>query len=239
MLHSVRSLPSRTRLALLLGALVAATITALALAPGASAWYCPPGTYESPPDSGQCVSQQPTTTPETPAPQPAKPEQPSQPPTKPEQPQQPTTPQTPPAAVPAPQTPPAAAPAPQTPPAAAPAPQTPPTPAPVAAPAPAQSVTPPSAAPQENVQAQAPTEAQRPSHERPSSAVQGEVVTGASAPVTPQSAPAQLPFTGVDVGLIALIGIVLLTVGLLLRRHRIAVRSARGEIVAMRADLAS
>src|ERR671932_675172 len=174
MLHSVRSLPSRTRLALLLGALVAAAITALALAPRASAWYCPPGTYESPPNSGQCVSQQPTTTPETPAPQPAK----------------------------------------------TPAPQ----PAPVAAPAPAQSVTPPSAAPQENVQAQAPTESQRPSHERPSSAVQGEVVTGANAPVTPQSAPAQLPFTGVDVGLIALIGI--------------AVRSARAEIVAMRADLA-
>jgi hypothetical protein len=222
MLLAVRSLPARTGLALPIVAL--ALVAALALAPRASAWYCPHGTYESPPDSGQCVPEKPTaTTPEAPTPPPPKPEQP---PPKPEQPP-PTppvvpAPQPPPAAVPAPQPPPAAVPAPQPPPAAVPAPQPPP------APAPEQAV-------QQEVQAE---EVTSPRRERPSGAVRGERAAEESAPVAPQPAqsPARLPFTGVDAGLIALMGIVFLGAGLLLRRQRVAVAAAlgssRGEIVA-------
>jgi outer membrane biosynthesis protein TonB len=190
MLVVVRSLAARTGLALPIVAL--ALVAALALAPRASAWYCPPGTYESPPDSGQCVPEKPTpTTPEAPAP-----------PQKPEQPQQPTPP---PAAVPAPQPPPAA---PQPPPAV-----------------------------QQEVQAEA-EEVTSPRRERPSGAVRGERVAEESAPVAPQpaQAPTRLPFTGVDAGLIALMGIVFLGAGLLLRSQRAAVAAAlgssRGEIVA-------
>jgi outer membrane biosynthesis protein TonB len=213
MLLAVRPLPARTGLALPIVAL--ALVAALALAPRASAWYCPPGMYESPPDSGQCVPEKPTaTTPEAPTPPPQKPEQP--PPPKPEQPPPP------PPAVPAPQPPPAAVPAPQPPPAAVPAPQPPP------APAPEQAV-------QQEVQAE---EVTSPRRERPSGAVRGERAAEESAPVAPQPAqsPARLPFTGVDAGLIALMGIVFLGAGLLLRRQRVAVAAAlgssRGEIVA-------
>jgi outer membrane biosynthesis protein TonB len=82
---------------------------ALLLPSSASAWYCPPGTHESPPESGQCVPD--TTT--TPAPAPVE-----------------TTPAAPPA--PAPAATPAPAPAPP-PPVAVPAPA-PPTPAPASPP---------------------------------------------------------------------------------------------------------
>jgi hypothetical protein len=75
-------------------------------------------------------------------------------------------------------------------------------------------------------------EQEAPRRERPASAVQGEVQTDQRAPVAPQQAPAQLPFTGIDVGLIALMGIMLLAAGVVLRRHQGAPRASRGEIVA-------
>jgi outer membrane biosynthesis protein TonB len=202
MLHTIRPLRATTGL-MLLAAL--ALVAALTLAPRASAWYCPAGTHESPPDSGQCVPDTPTTT--TPAP-------PEQPPPKPEQPQQPAPPQPPPAA---PQAPPAAVPAPAPP---APAPTPPAPPSTQAAPAPAQAV-------QQEV-----AEAPRPARERPSSAVRGEREVQ-SAPVAPQAErPTQLAFTGVDAGLIALMGLAFLGAGLLLRRQRAIARTDRRDIVA-------
>jgi outer membrane biosynthesis protein TonB len=216
MLYTVRSLPARPGLAVL-AALALALAAAFALAPRAAAWYCPPGTHESPPDSGQCVPDKPTpTTPEA-----TPPVQPEQPVPKPEQPHPPAPPQSPPpAAVPAPQ--------PQPQPAAVPAPA--PQPAPAVVPA-------PSSQPEQAVQQTEAAEVTRPRRERPNSAVRGEV-SEESAPVAPQRAqpPAELPFTGVDAALIALVGIVFLGAGLLLRRHRVAVAAAfgssRGEIVA-------
>jgi outer membrane biosynthesis protein TonB len=214
MLYTVRSLPVRPGLAVL-AALALVLAAAFAFAPRAAAWYCPPGTHESPPDSGQCVPDKPTpTTPEAPPPV-----QPEQPVPKPEQPHQPA----PPPAVSTPQPPPAAVPAP------APAPQA--QPAPTAAPAPA-----PEQVVQQEVQ-EAAEEVTRPRRERPNSAVGGEV-SEESAPVAPQPSqqPARLPFTGFDAGLIALMGIAFVAGGLLLRRHRVAVAvalgSPRGEIVA-------
>jgi outer membrane biosynthesis protein TonB len=94
--------PSSRRSFALTAAVPAIAAGALLLPSSASAWYCPPGTHESPPDTGQCV---PDTT-ATPAPAPVE-----------------TTPAATPA--PAPATP---APAPTPPPAAVPAPA-PPTPA--------------------------------------------------------------------------------------------------------------
>jgi hypothetical protein len=97
------------------------------------------------------------------------------------------------------------------------------------------------AAPEQSVQQEVQAEAEevtRPRRERPSGAVRGETVIEEGAPVAPQPAqtPARLPFTGVDAGLIALMGIVFLGAGLLLRRQRDAVSAAlgspRGEIVA-------
>jgi hypothetical protein len=230
MLHAVRSLPARTALPGLT-ILALALVAALVLAPRASAWYCPPGTHESPPDSGQCVPDNPTpTTPTAPVPPPEqpeqplpKPEQPEQPLPKPEQPQQPTTPPPAPPAAPAPQPTPAAVPAPT------------PQPAPVAAPAPAPAPAPSAAAPEQAVQQEVvEEEAPRPARERPSSAVRGERDEVQSAPVAPQRSqgPTQLPFTGVDAGLIAFMGLVFLCAGLLLRHQRAAASAGRREIVA-------
>ena len=100
----VTRLPSRRSFALT-AAVPAIAAGALLLPSSASAWYCPPGTHESPPDSGQCMPD--TTT--TPAPVPV---------------------EATPAPAPAPAPTPAPAPAPTPPPAAvpAPAPPTPPTP---------------------------------------------------------------------------------------------------------------
>ena len=212
MSYSARSLPIRAG-ALVLAVAAFLVVAALALAPRASAWYCAPGTHEYPADSGQCV--------------------PDNAPPKPEQPPQSTTPQPPPTTAPAPSPPPAAVPAPAPQPAAAPAPQ----PAPVATPAPAPTTPAPQPAVQQQVQAQA-EETTPPARERPSSAVKGERVAAETAPVASQQSPqpVQLPFTGADAGLIALMGAMLLAAGLLLRRHGAGASgvmgSSRGEIVA-------
>jgi hypothetical protein len=225
MSHALRSLSARTGLAAL-GILALALVAALVLAPRASAWYCAPGTHEFPADSGQCVPDTPTpTTPEAPAPPPEKPEQPAP---QPEQPHQPAPPPAP-LAPPAPASPPAAVPAPVTSPPQAPA----PAPAPAAAPAPTPA--PSAAAPEQAVQQEAAEEeAPRPASERPTGAVRGEREEGASAPVAPQPAqtPTQLPFTGLDAGLIASMGLVFLGAGLLLRRQRAVASPGRRDVVA-------
>ena len=93
--------PSSRRSFALTAAVPAIAAGALLLPSSASAWYCPPGTHESPPDTGQCV---PDTT-VTPAPAPV---------------------ETTPAATPAPAPPPAAVPAPAPPPTATSTPASPP-----------------------------------------------------------------------------------------------------------------
>jgi outer membrane biosynthesis protein TonB len=189
------SVPSRSRLRRVLiltaGVPVLAAGAALGMPSSAAAWYCPPGTHESPPDSGTCVPDKPATPPAETVPAPAPP----------------------PATTPAPA--PAPAPAPVEVPAAAQAPAPAPAPSPAPAPAPASAPAP--------VPAPAPAPETAPAQEREEQEVAGE--TEESAPQPAAAAPVRarsagtLPFTGLDSGLLALLGAASLIAGVVLRRR--------------------
>jgi LPXTG-motif cell wall-anchored protein len=214
---------SRSKL-LLAPALTLAVAAPLVFTASASACWCPQGMHESAPGSEQCVADTPKeATPQTP---PAT----EQPPAK------ETT--TPPAETPAP------APTTETPaPAPAPAETAAPAPAPAATtPAPAPAETPAAPAPAAPVTEQS-NQPTTPATEQPTGAVRGEVVSSKphkkhtthhtaapeqteSAPVTTAAAPsvqsaqaAELPFTGMDTGVVAGLGVALLGGGLVLRRR--------------------
>ena len=217
---------SRSKL-LLAPALTLAVAAPLAFTASASACWCPQGMHESAPGSNQCVADTPKeATPQTP---PAT----EQPPAK-----ETTPPAETPAPAPKAETP---APAPTTEtPAPAPAETAAPTPAPAPAattPAPA-----PAPAPAAPVTEQG-TQPTTPATEQPTGAVRGEVVSSKphkkhtthhtaapeqteSAPVATTAAPsvqsaqaAELPFTGMDTGVVAGLGVALLGGGLVLRRR--------------------
>jgi hypothetical protein len=176
------SRPSRRAFALT-AAVPAIAAGALMLPSSASAWYCPPGTHESPPDSGQCV---PDTT-EKPAPAPI---------------ETTATPVPAPAPAPAPTPAPTPAPAPAPPPAAVPAP-TPPT-----------ATTPP-------VDHQVVETKPKQQTRKPEQQVAGEIDTSPTPTAKPvQATEAQtLPFTGLDTGIVALIGVASVAGGIVLRRR--------------------
>jgi Tfp pilus assembly protein FimV len=209
----IHALRSRSRL-LPAAAVTLAVAAPLALASTASACWCPQGQHESAPGSEMCVADVPETQTVTPPAQ----EQTPAPTTE-------TAAPAPAAETPAPVVEQAAAPAPAAP-APAPAAETPAAPAAPAAPA---------------VQS-GPTETPVAAEEQPQNAVLGEhesskpttkhttktkAVT-AAAPATTAAAPevqtvsaagAQLPFTGLDTGLVAIMGAGLLGTGVVLRRR--------------------
>jgi hypothetical protein len=195
--HALRS---RSRL-LLAPALTLAVASPLAFASTASACWCPTGMHESAPGSETCVADTPKPAPET-----------VTPPVK----------ETPATETPAPETTPAPAPAPVVEQAAAPA------PAPAAAPAPAPAAA--EAAPAPAVASGTP---EAPAAEEEQGEVLGEHVsskpraehtvaaapTANAAPVVQTAAAGELPFTGLDTGLIAIMGAGLLGTGVVLRRR--------------------